>query len=251
MSSRGRQRSANTGSASNSPLNKSVGRLVGSTRSTSGSPSSRTRSGPTAPTGRGTRSVKDLKAPTPNKQTNKKPTAVKKQISVTTPKSSPRSTSNSAATASAPATPVAPSTPALAPAGAPISAKRRSSAEERRRKTSRARPKFQDNPPAPEIVEIVSQRKQLAEKAKQESATSPDGQTKSDRLKAALQAAALMKEKAEAEAREAEAQEETEETEEEIDDVEEDEVKKFKFYKCLAHFILVTLFFCILVPLVA
>ena len=234
MSSRGRQRSANTGSASNSPLNKSVGRLVGSTRSTSGSPSSRTRSGPTAPTGRGTRSVKDLKAPTPNKQTNKKPTAVKKQISVTTtPKSSPRSTSNSAATASAPATPVAPSAPALAPAGAPISAKRRSSAEERRRKTSRARPKFQDNPPAPEIVEIVSQRKQLAEKAKQESATSPDGQTKSDRLKAALQAAALMKEKAEAEAREAETepQEETEETEEEIDDVEEDEVKKFKFHK--------------------
>ena len=240
MSSRGRQRSANTGSASNSPLNKSVGRLVGSTRSTSGSPSSRTRSGPTAPTGRGTRSVKDLKAPTtnkqtptPNKQTNKKPTAVKKQISVTTPKSSPRSTSNSAATASAPATPVAPTPPALAPAGAPITAKRRSSAEERRRKTSRARPKFQDNPPAPEIVEIVSQRKQLAEKAKQESATSPDGQTKSDRLKAALQAAALMKEKAEAEAREAEteAQEETEETEEEIDDVEEDVVKKFRFYK--------------------
>ena len=71
----------------------------------------------------------------------------------------------------------------------------------------------------------------MAEKAKQESATSPDGQTKSDRLKAALQAAALMKEKAEAEAREAEAQEETEETEEEIDDVEEDEVKIFKFHK--------------------
>ena len=73
----------------------------------------------------------------------------------------------------------------------------------------------------------------MAEKAKQESATSPDGQTKSDRLKAALQAAALMKEKAEAEAREAEteAQEETEETEEEIDDVEEDEVKFLKFHK--------------------
>ena len=73
----------------------------------------------------------------------------------------------------------------------------------------------------------------MAEKAKQESATSPDGQTKSDRLKAALQAAALMKEKAEAEAREAETepQEETEETEEEIDDVEEDEVKNFKFHK--------------------
>ena len=63
----------------------------------------------------------------------------------------------------------------------------------------------------------------MAEKAKQESATSPDGQTRTDRLKAALQAAALMKEKAEAEARESEAQEETEETEEEIDDVEEDE----------------------------
>ena len=78
----------------------------------------------------------------------------------------------------------------------------------------------------------------MAEKAKQESATSPDGQTKSDRLKAALQAAALMKEKAEAEAREAETepQEETEETEEEIDDVEEDEVKKFGFQKQFKSF---------------
>ena len=75
----------------------------------------------------------------------------------------------------------------------------------------------------------------MAEKAKQESATSPDGQTKSDRLKAALQAAALMKEKAEAEAREAET-EAQEETEEEIDDVEEDEVKKFGFQKQFKSF---------------
>lgn len=39
------------------------------------------------------------------------------------------------------------------PAAAPISAKRRSSAEERARFRKGRRPKFQDNPPAPEIVE--------------------------------------------------------------------------------------------------
>ena len=85
-----------------------------STRSSSGSPSSRTRSLATPPS-------------------LKKITTTKKMIN--------KPKSNQTQPASAPQAPPA-----------PITAKRRSSAEERARRKGR-RPKFQDNPPAPEIVE--------------------------------------------------------------------------------------------------
>ena len=114
MSSRGRQP---RGAGNNSPLSRSA-RLGGgtagtATRSTSGSPSSRTRS--LAPS-------------------LKKSTLTKKMINK-------KSNSNPAGSGNGPA------------AAAPISAKRRSSAEERARFRKGRRPKFQDNPPAPEIVE--------------------------------------------------------------------------------------------------
>eukprot|EP00093_Oithona_nana_P009587 09587.XXX_6196_6534_1 [CDS] Oithona nana genome sequencing. len=113
MSSRGRQP---RGAGNNSPLSRSA-RLGGTagtaTRSTSGSPSSRTRS--LAPS-------------------LKKSTLTKKMIN----KNQTKSNSNPAGAGSG---------NGQNPAAAPISAKRRSSAEERARIRKGRRPKFQDNPP--------------------------------------------------------------------------------------------------------
>ena len=151
MSGRGRTQRGNAGTNSpmgrtqrgnagtNSPVNR-PGRLASTTRSTAGSPSSRTRS------------LGSSKAASPA-------TSVKKQQAIkkvpggsakASPKASPANNSSSNSTNSV----------SSAKANS-----RRNSVEERRRKSRR--PKFQDNPPAPEIVE--NKALQLAEQASRDS----------------------------------------------------------------------------------
>jgi hypothetical protein len=122
-----------------SPLSRSARLAAGSTstRSTSGSPSSRTRSLKPLPT--------QTKTPRGGGKGPRGSPMVHPRPVRPSPASSPKLFGNSSLAAASANVATAVGLPG------PITTKRRSSAEERRKRSRR--PKFQDNPPAPEIVE--------------------------------------------------------------------------------------------------